>query len=66
MAFFIGTTKKASDRTRFEDCDALVVATKQWLSCVGPEFNCAGIRHLKGIEIMWRSDILFLKNIATS
>jgi hypothetical protein len=33
-------------RTRFEDDDALIEATKQWINCAGPEFYCAGIQVL--------------------
>jgi hypothetical protein len=27
--------------------------------------NCVYVRQLKGTEIMWRSDILFLKDVST-
>jgi transposase len=60
-----GKLKESIRRTRFEDDDALITATKRWLRCAGPEFFQGGVRQLKGTEIMWRSDILFPKDVST-
>jgi hypothetical protein len=38
--------KESLRGTRFEDDDALITATKQWLRCAGPEFHRVDIQAL--------------------
>ncbi|KAJ4432976.1 hypothetical protein ANN_15233 [Periplaneta americana] len=69
-----GKLKESLRGTRFEDDDFLVHAAKEWFKHVGPDFYCAciqyrpsfqgGVRQLKGMGIMWKRDILFLKNVS--
>jgi hypothetical protein len=68
-----GTLKESFHETRFEN-----VMLSLWLLNNGsdelvlsfimlaywPKFQ-GGVRQLKGMEIMWRSDILFLKDVST-
>lgn len=43
---FLGELKESLRGTRFEDDNALITATKQWLRRAGPEFYRAGIQAL--------------------
>jgi hypothetical protein len=57
--------KESLRGTRFEEVDALIATAKRGLRRAGPQLYHSGVRQLKGTEIMWISDILFLMEVST-